>query len=297
MHTGDKMIRLIVMDMDGTLLNSDNKISPKTKQILIRIQQQGIRLVLASGRSYRKLKPYALELQMQRYGGFLIEVNGMALYDLQKDERYVYKRMSKEQAQALFAYFRQWDVEFIGNFDDGMYDYNPPSILEEKKQYRIQHQIPDDYPWTGGPFHLLSDNRDGYPNIKYIQHGDEIDMPINKVSLTYHADRITDIYEKAKYALADRYWIGRTTKRWLEVMLPDITKGNRVKMLAKQLSLSLDEVMAFGDGENDIEMLEIVKYGIAMKNALPRVKQAAMDITGSHNEDGIVTAIHKYIKV
>lgn len=295
MHAGDEMIKLIVMDMDGTLLNSDNKISPKTKQVLIHIQQQGVRLALASGRSYRKLKPYALELEMQRYGGYLIEVNGMAVFDLEKDERYVYERMQKEHAQELFTYFKQWDIEFIANIDDGMYDYNPPSIMEEKKRYRIQHQIPDDYPWTGGAFHILSDNRDGYPNITYIQRADEIDVPINKVSLTHHADRINEIYEKAKHDLADRYWIGRTTKRWMEVMLPGITKGDRVKTLAKQLNIQMDEIMAFGDGENDIEMLEAVKYGIAMENALPRVKEVAMDITDSNNDDGIVTAIHKYM--
>ena len=65
------MIQMIVMDMDGTLLTSDNTISPKTKEMLLQVQKQGVRLVLASGRSYCKLLEYAKELQMDTYGGYL----------------------------------------------------------------------------------------------------------------------------------------------------------------------------------------------------------------------------------
>lgn len=289
------MIKLIVMDMDGTLLDKDNKILPKTKQALMQAQQKGIRLVLASGRSYRKLKPYALELEMDKYGGYLIEVNGMALYDLEKEERYVQARMEAKHVQELFTYFRQWNVEIIANLDDGMYDYNPPSILEEKSEYRKKYQLPDDYPWTGGAFHFLSDNRIGYPRLTYIQEAKEVIEPVNKISVTYHANVIDEVDKRAKIDLSNRYWVGRTTRRWLEVMLPGITKGNGVQKLAKRLSISLDEIMAFGDGENDIEMLKAVKYGIAMENALPSVKEVVFDITDSNNHDGIANSIRKYL--
>ena len=75
------MIQMIVMDMDGTLLTSDNRISSRTKELLLRVQKQGVRLVLASGRSYCKLMEYAEELHMDAYGGYLLEVNGLILYD------------------------------------------------------------------------------------------------------------------------------------------------------------------------------------------------------------------------
>ena len=89
------MIKLIATDMDGTLLKSDNTISPKTKHILIEAQKQGVRLVLASGRSYRKLMQYAQELEMPKYGGYLIEVNGTAVYDLANDKRIRYHELKK----------------------------------------------------------------------------------------------------------------------------------------------------------------------------------------------------------
>ena len=81
---------------------------------------------------------YAKELQMDIYGGYLIEVNGMAIYDVKKQKRHIRKRMPKEDAQHIFRYFQQFKVEIIGHLDDGMYDYNPKEILEEKKTVHSQ---------------------------------------------------------------------------------------------------------------------------------------------------------------
>ena len=131
-------IKLIAMDMDGTLLKSNNQISEKTKEILLRVQKKGIRLALASGRSYCKLMEYAKELQMDIYGGYLIEVNGMAIYDVKEQKRHIRKRMPKEDAQHIFRYFQQFKVEIIGHLDDGMYDYNPKEVLEA-----IEKALPD----------------------------------------------------------------------------------------------------------------------------------------------------------
>ena len=90
------MLDAIVMDMDGTLLDPNNKILPETKAALIACQKQGTKLVLASGRSYTRLLSYAKELEMDVYGGYLLEVDGIAYYDVQKDERHVLKQMYKE---------------------------------------------------------------------------------------------------------------------------------------------------------------------------------------------------------
>lgn len=78
------MIKAVIMDMDGTLLDPNNKISPATKEKLIELEKKGVRLILASGRSYTRLLPYARELEMEKYGGLLIEVDGIAWYDLAK---------------------------------------------------------------------------------------------------------------------------------------------------------------------------------------------------------------------
>lgn len=95
------MLDAIVMDMDGTLLDPNNKILPETKGALIACQKQGTKLVLASGRSYTRLLSYAKELEMDVYGGYLLEVDGIAYYDVQKDERHVLKQMYKEDVEPV----------------------------------------------------------------------------------------------------------------------------------------------------------------------------------------------------
>lgn len=291
------MIQMIVMDMDGTLLTSENKISPKTKELLLRVQQQGVRLVLASGRSYCKLLEYAKELCMDAYGGYLLEVNGLILYDLASGKRHIRKQMGRIEMEELFTYFRQWDVEFMAQFDDGLYDYNPESIIKEKAEYRRIHNLGEDYPWTGGAFALLADNRKGYPNIRYIDTWEEIDRRINKVSIAYHADVMAEVSAQAKRDLKDRYWLGLTTPKWLELMPLGITKGSGLQALVDMLGISMRDVMAFGDGENDIEMLQAAGIGIAMGNAMAEVKAAADEETDSNNDEGIFKALQKYFAV
>ena len=118
-------ISLIAMDMDGTLLQSDQTISEKTTKKLIELQQKGIKIVLVSGRNYNRLKRYAEQLQLEKYGGYLIEVNGMAINDLQKKQREVLERLSIQQARELFALLQPYEVETQYIMDDGLYVRRP----------------------------------------------------------------------------------------------------------------------------------------------------------------------------
>lgn len=287
-------IKLIAVDMDGTLLCKDNTIHPETKQKLIEIQKKGIVLVLASGRSYLKLMSYAQELEMEHYGGFLVEINGLAFYDMKAQKRVVKTRMEPAVVHEIFHYFSQWDVEVMANLDDGLYDYNPPKVLEEKAEYRKQHNLPEDFPWTGGAFEFLYDNRKGYPRIFYIDKPEEIQEPVNKVCVLHHAEIIEKVSIQAKRDLSDRFWVGKTTPKWLEIMLPNITKATGLKRLGDTLGIKLEEMMAFGDGENDIEMIKEVGCGIAMGNAMDSLKEVADDVTDTNENNGIAKAIQKY---
>ena len=109
----------------GTLLDPNNKILPETKAALIACQKQGTKLVLASGRSYTRLLSYAKELEMDVYGGYLLEVDGIAYYDVQKDERHVLKQMYKEDVEPVFAYLMHKNCETMAIFNDGLFDYIP----------------------------------------------------------------------------------------------------------------------------------------------------------------------------
>lgn len=288
------MIKAIIMDMDGTLLNKDNKITPKTKQKLLDLQKQGTRLILASGRSYTRLLPYAKELEMEKYGGMLIEVDGIAYYDLATNTRHVLKRMEPEEIKPVFTHLMDMDCESMACFDNGLFDYIPDSIMELKKDLRAQEGLDANFPWTAGPWSWFADLRDGYPKLTYIDDFEAIDRPINKLQIMQDEQKIIPIYEELKEKFGQDFEVFRTTPRQLEVLPFGYSKGKTLRTLMKQNGWNEEEVVAFGDGENDVSMFEVVNQAYAMKNAQPFVQEQAAYITpASNNEDGIALALEE----
>lgn len=288
-------IKLIATDIDGTLLRSDNTISPKTKHILIEAQKQGIRLVLASGRSYRKLMQYANELKLEKYGGYLIEVNGTAVYDVTHQKRTRYHELKKADAVKIFNALQPFEVEIMGLQDDSLYDYIPQSLMPMKQAYRKAHQLPDDYPWTAGAFEIVFDNRIGYPHQYMIQSGEEYPESLNKIAAIHEAARLQEKLPQIKAALQDDFWLGLTSPSYLEIMEKGVTKGNALIKLCEQLQIDVSDVIAFGDGENDIDMLEKAGIAVVMENALSAVKASADIICPSNENDGIADTLMKYL--
>ena len=118
----------------------------KTKSALIQLQKKGIQLILASGRSYTRLMPYAMELMMDKHRGWLLEVDGVAVYDLSKMERTILRRMTMEEVQMVFSDLIHRNCESMACFDDGVYDFFPDEIRQIKKTIRIKENLPEDFP-------------------------------------------------------------------------------------------------------------------------------------------------------
>lgn len=289
-----KEYKMIVLDMDGTLLNDKQQISEKTKQALIKAQQDGMILVLASGRNYHKLINYANELLMSDYHGYLVEGNGMNLRSLSDQSLYREKKMTSKQAQMIMEVLLQYEEEIITIYDDGMFCYLPANILAYKKQLiKANHLDPNVL--TCGPYHDFVDHRKAYPNLKYIQKVNEIDCDVNKVCMKVNEIKLKQILPELKLQLND-YWCGAVSSMWIEITLPHISKYQMVKRLCKQLNIDLSQVIAFGDGENDMELLSQVGKSVAMANALDSVKAICDVITLDHNHDGIAWALNLHLK-
>lgn len=278
------------MDMDGTLLDPNNKILPLTKEMLMKQQKKGVSLVLASGRSYTRLMPYAKELEMEKYNGFLLEVDGVALYDLKKQERNVLRRMTLEEVRSVFSYLLTLNCESQACFDDGLYCYFPEEIRKKKEQIRKEQNLPEDFPWTAGPWGWLSDSRKGYPKITYVNSVDPIVPPINKIQIMQEEEEIESLY----HHLSDRFVdfnIFRTAPRQLEVLPKGVSKGETLQKLMALNSWSKEEVIAFGDGENDVSLFEVVTNSYAMGQAKDYVKHKARFVTKPNYEEGIYHAL------
>lgn len=287
------MLKAIIMDMDGTLLAPGDHILPETKQKLLELERQGVTLILASGRSYTRLLPYADQLDMAANGGYLIEVDGISLYDMGAGEREVLRRMDPSEIREVYTDLMHLNCEAQACFDDGFFDYFDEDIRRKKEQLRKERNLPDDFPWTAGPWDWLADLRSGYPNQTFVHSAEEINRPINKIQLMQDEDKIREIYDFLIRKYGDRFEIFRTCPRQLEILPKGYSKGKTLKRLMEMKSWNKDEVVAFGDGENDVSMFEVVDDSFAMANARDFVKAKARYETASNADNGIVRGLER----
>lgn len=282
------MIKAIITDMDGSLLDSEDQLQEATRCKLIELQQKGILLVLASGRSYMRLLPYAKQLNMKQYGGWLCEVNGMAVQNLKRGTRKIFAQLQREDVNQLFAVLKNYECEIHGNFDDGLFYRIPESMIAVKQQERELRKLPKDYPWTGGAWTWNQDLTKGYPRQFRVNSCDEMAMPLNKLSVLNSKGKNEWLYQVLMEQFQNQYEIVRTCPRIIEISPKGITKGNAIAQIMKECGLSKEEVLVFGDGENDVTMFDEVTHSVAMGNAEDYVKEKASAVTLSNDEQGIL---------
>lgn len=287
-------IKWIVTDLDGTLLNSENQIPAETLACLRECQEKGIRLILASGRSYVRLMPYVGQLGLKEADGCLIEVNGMAVSYLKTGTRQVFKRLTKKDTALLFPFIAQFRAEFQGYEDDTIYYWIPDWQRPLKIQERRAKGYPENHPLVAGAWSWVTENVHNYPHLIEISGINELPEELNKIDCADEPEKIQRMYEALNERFGGSYEFSRTCPRLIEIAPCGVTKGKTLARMMEQEGLSPEEVMAFGDGENDVDMFRAVKYGIAMGNAADYVKEQAYDVTASNNDNGLAAALRKY---
>lgn len=289
-------IKWIVTDMDGTLLNSRDRISEETKRCLIACQEKGIRLILASGRSYVRLMPYVEQLCMEEYDGCLIEINGLVFNRLKNKERQVFSQLYREDIEELFTFLKEQKTELQAYQDDTFYYWIPDWQRPYKIAEREKRGYPKSHPMAGGAWSwLISDDfAHNYPHMIETTSLSEWPDSINKLNCMDEPEKINKIWRMLQEKFQDRYECVRTSPRLIEISPGGITKGKTLRRFMEEEGVGPDEVMVFGDGENDVDMFRQVTHSIAMGNAADYVKKYASDVTGTNDEDGLAAALKKY---
>lgn len=287
-------IKMIVMDMDGTLLNSQALIDEETLEALVEAEKRGIRLVLSSGRSYKSLMKYGEQLKMPEYDGYFIGANGASVTKTSVMTHRIIRQLQIDEIREIFEIAMPYHVEIMGVLDSTIYDYIPDDLYKLKEEYRKENHIAEDVPWTGGAFGLIIDQRKGYSEINYIKSAEEINCPVNKICLAHEPDKLELPYKELREKIGNKYHLARTTYRWIECQPLGINKGNALALLTKELNIQPDEILVFGDGENDLSMMNAVKYPIAMGNAMESVKKISFEVTLDNDSNGIAYFLKKY---
>ena len=263
--------KMIVSDLDDTLLREDLTISEATKNILIQAQQKGIKVVLASGRPTVAMERYAKELQLKEYGGYMISYNGAVITDCTHDKITFEQNLQKSTVHELYHFSKEENV-FIHTYKDG-------NIItpQTNKYTTIESDL------TGMPIKQTED---------FIR---EIDKDVIKVILLEDPEYLKTVEKNLKEKFEHKMSITISKPFFLECMDKGVDKGDTLKFLSEQLGIKSEEILALGDSYNDVKMLKFAGLGVAMKNAPQDIKELVDYVTESNMNDGIVEAMKKFV--
>lgn len=265
--------KLLVLDVDGTLLNDEREISKRTLAALLKVQQMGVRIVLASGRPTYGLMPLAKTLELGNYGGFVLSYNGCQIIKAQNGEILFERRINPEMLPYLekkarkngFAIFTYHDDTLITDSPDNEYIKNE-ALLNNLKIIR-EDEFSTAIDFAPCKCMLVSDKEKALIGLE--QH-----------------------WEKRLAGTLDAF---RSEPYFLEVMPCGVNKANTLGALLEHLGVTREEVIAVGDGVCDVTMLQLAGMGVAMGHSQDSVKVCADYVTASNEEDGVALAVEKLI--
>lgn len=265
--------KLIVLDVDGTLLNSNRELSKRTVQTLRRVQQMGIRVALASGRPTYGLLPIAQALDLGVYNGYIISYNGAQVMEAQTGHIIFERRIDPQMMPYLEKQARKMNL--VMAYYDGnevvSTDIENPHVQDEALMNGMTLRQDD----------ALSLNMDDWPAEVMLVSDDEEVLNSLESHMQRHLNGVMDTIHSNPY--------------YLEIVGYQVGKSYAMSALVQKMGIQMDEVLAIGDGEADINMLQMAGTGVAMANATESVRRCADFITLSNDEDGAAAAIEKAI--
>lgn len=265
--------KLIAVDLDGTLVRNDQSISQRTVDTLIRVQEMGVKVAVASGRPTFGTAHVAETLRLDEFGGYVMSYNGGEIYDWGTksllhaqtlDENvipYLYM-CAREHGMPIMTYIEK---EVVSEVDNN--EYIQYSVMRNRMTLRKV----DDFVKAV----------EGAGIVKCIIVGSPILLPA--------------LETKMQERLKGKAGVFRSEPFFLEIVPMGIDKGKGLSILLDKIGMKKSEIIAFGDGYNDTSMLQFAGMGIAMGNAAEEIKKAADMVTLSNNDDGVAIALEKLI--
>lgn len=270
-------IRLIALDMDGTLLNDEKQLSAGNRAALERCIQKGIIVVPATGRPAAGLPEVIRELPGIRYG---ILTNGARVEDLKTGEVIAAALIDWEMASEILEFLSQYPVA-----------YDPYMGGRGKMEARFRNHLAE----YGLPLpmqRLVLSTRDEVEDELALVR--QTKQSVEKINV-FTADKELRLMLWEKLKQYKELIVTSSLEYNLEINAAAATKGNALGQLAKYLGLAKEQTMAIGDGSNDLSMIQEAGLGVAMANGMDMVKQQADYITLSNEEDGVAAAIRHFL--
>ncbi|HFL2405235.1 TPA: sugar-phosphatase [Clostridioides difficile] len=268
------MYKLIALDIDGTILNTQKRITPEVFESIQEAKRAGAKVVITTGRPLPGVKELINQLNLTDEGDYVICFNGAIIQEV-KSEKIIH------------------DVEMT--LDDFDFIYNNVC-----KKYKTKIHIntmtnlitPNETPGK----YTLHEAKLNNIEVKYIQK-DKIDESIKicKIMIVDEPERLEEIIQQLPKNLFNKYTIVRSAPFYLEFLGKTTNKGTALKTLCTNLNIPIENAIAVGDEENDQHMIKYAGLGVAMGNARNSIKEIADYVTDTNNENGVAKVINKYI--
>lgn len=264
--------QMIVLDLDGTLTNAKKEITPKTKTALMKAQQMGVRVVLASGRPTYGITPLADELEIGKYGGFIMSFNGGKITDWSNHEVLFEQKLNEELVPQIYQKARNAGMHILTYQGEGI------AATNKNDQY-VQHEA------------FINK----MPVEQYDDFLRQIKYPINKCLVVGDPIPLHELELHMAKEMEGKISVYRSADFFLECVPLGIDKAQSLERLITKLGIKHENIIACGDGYNDLSMIKYAGLGVAMANAAEEVKQSADYVTLSNEEDGVAHVVEKFI--
>lgn len=269
----DQEKKVLVLDIDGTLTNSKKEITSATKEAIQDIMRKGHQVILASGRPTPGMRRYEQELELEKYGGYLLSFNGAKIVNCLSGEVVYQRTLSLTLLPSLYAFAKKHGcglVTYLGN--------TVISAFEPDEYIELEARI------------------NGLP-VKKVDHFlDYVDFEINKCLMTIDGDTAAVLEKELQERYSDAASIYRSEPFFIEIMPKDVSKASSLDKTLTAIGQKRENTICCGDGFNDISMIQYAGIGVAMGNAQSVVKEAADYITATNDEDGLVQVIDEFIR-
>ena len=266
---------IIALDLDGTLTNSEKNITPRTFDALMKAQREGVRLVLASGRPTFGIAALANQLQLADYGGYVLSYNGGRIIDWCEKTVIFSQVVDQKLVPILYDFAEKAQLPIV--------TYLPEAILASKNE---------------GEYLAEEARINGMPVVvaqNFVEEAMQIAGGSTKFLIPGEPELLIQLESEMKVALSAQMEVFRSAPFFLELPPTGIDKAQSLQRLLTHLGLERESLMAFGDGFNDLSMIQFAGQGVAMANAVEEVKSIADFVTTSNEEDGIAHALEQLL--
>ena len=262
--------KMLVLDMDDTLLTDDHKISELNKKVLLEAQSKGVHVVLASGRPTSAMTAYAKEVELDLNDSYIISFNGAIISTVKDDLVLFEQKLTVEQIHELYDYSVKKKTHIITYLDNEIISETDSEYIEIEKEIT------------------------GLAHLKVPSFKEAVSKPAVKCILLAEPSYLKELEDDLKLAMP-HLSIAMSKPFFLEAAQYGIDKAASIKILAEKLNIHQCEIIAVGNAGNDLTMIEYAGLGVWVDNVTPELRDRANVIVASNNDDGVAEVVQRYI--